>query len=143
MTQQKIFVVIALCATLGLIGCQASDSTSANSDMRDLNAALEDMEVRIGEEQRSISNFTLNGFRAINETSLVITSGVNDRYLLNLTSPCFGLPYATGVRIESRTNNIMTFDNVVVEDLSGQPELCQISKIYALEDVAASGAVVR
>lgn len=137
MTQQKFLALLTFNATLALAACQAPDSATSGSNIRDLDAALADMEVRLGDEQRSISNFTLNGFRAINETSLVVTSGANNRYLLNLTSPCFGLPYATGVRIESRTNNIMTFDNIVVEDLSGQPELCQINKIYELEEMAA------
>lgn len=129
---------------LVLAGCQAADrNVSSSANLRDLDVALDRMEVRLGEEQRSISNFTLNGFSAINESNIVVTSGTRDHYLINLTQPCFGLPYAFGLRFQSRTNNITSFDNVIVNDLTGRPETCQISKIYRLEETGASGAVQR
>ncbi len=134
-TPMAMFV---LTVGLALGACQsASDSTGVNSQ-RDLEAALDRMEVRLGEEQRSISNFTLNGFHPIDESNLVVTSGTNDHYLINLTIPCLGLPYAFGMRFQSRTNNITSFDNIIVNDLSGQPESCQISKIYKLEEIGES-----
>lgn len=124
---------------LGLGACQAPDPGEvAANNQREIEAELDRMNVRVAEEERSISNFTISGFRPINESNLVVTSGVNDHYLINLTIPCLGLPYAFGMRFESRTGNITSFDNVIVNDLSGRPESCQISKIYRLEDVAAA-----
>lgn len=96
------------------------------------------MQVTLGEEQRSISNFTINGFKPINENSLVVTSGVNDHYLINLTTPCLGLPWAFGLRVDGLTSNIRSFDNIIVNDLSGRPERCQISSIYRLDDAVQS-----
>jgi hypothetical protein len=126
--------------SLGLGACQSPGQGSvAESNRRDLDDALDRMEVRLGEEQRSISNFTINGFKPIDESNLVVTSGTNDHYLINLTIPCLGLPYAFGMRFESRTSNITSFDNIIVNDLSGRPESCQISKIYRLEDIGAGG----
>jgi hypothetical protein len=135
---QKLTVIVFIGLAAGLGACQAPNagSYSANSQ-RELDAALDAMEVRLGEEQRSISNFAVNGFRPINESNVVVTSGVRDHYLLNLTIPCLGLPYAFNMRIDSRSSNITSFDNILVSDLGGQLESCQISKIYRLEDTGA------
>jgi hypothetical protein len=138
MNQLNAIALLGVILALG--ACQApspgSSSYSANNQ-RDLDEMLDRMEVRLGEEQRSISNFTINGFRPINESNVVVSSGVRDHYLINLTTPCLGLPYAFNMRIASRSNNITSFDDIVVSDLSGRPESCQISKIYRLEETAA------
>lgn len=142
MKQQMTIALLG--SVLGLTACQATDPMDSDTNsLRALDAALDRMEVRLGEEQNSISNFTLNGFKAINESNLVVTSGTQDHYLINLSAPCFGLPNAFSMRFESRTNNITSFDNVVVNDLTGRPELCQISRIYRLEETGAGGAELR
>jgi hypothetical protein len=129
----KLIAVVLAGLVLG--ACQSPRPSSlAASGRSDLELALDRMEVRLGEEQRSISNFTLDGFRAIDESNLVVTSGTKDHYLINLSIPCLGLPYAFGMQFESRTSNITSFDSIVIEDLSGRPEACQISKIYRLEE---------
>jgi len=138
MKQKQPNALILFGLTLGLGACQAPGPGSYGAnEQREIDAALDRMEVRLGEEQRSISNFTVNGFRPINESNVVVTSGVNDHYLINLTIPCLGLPYAFTMRVDSRTSNITSFDDLIVNDLSGQPERCQISKIYRLEETGA------
>lgn len=135
MNRQQAGLLLSLVCALG--GCQASDGNQSGTSAVD--AALERMDVRLGTEQTSISNFTLNGFRAIDDSNLVVTSGTQEHYLVTLAAPCFGLPYAFGVRFETRTSNITSFDHIVVNDLNGRPERCQISRIYSLESAAGNG----
>lgn len=132
MNRQQASVLLGLVCALG--ACQATDGNGSGTSAVD--AALARMDVRLGAEQASISNFTLNGFRAIDDSNLVVTSGTQDHYLVTLAAPCFGLPYAFGMRFETRTSNITSFDHIVVNDLNGRPERCQISRIYSLESVA-------
>ena len=139
MNVKNLYTIALFGLSLGLAACQSADRTDvAGNNLRDLDAALDRMEVRLGEEQSTISNFTLSGFRPINESNLIVTSGTRDHYLINLTIPCLGLPYAFGVRFDSRTSNITSFDNVIVNDLSGRLESCQISRIYRLEETGAN-----
>lgn len=136
------FMRLASClaSLLLVVGCQTagSDTSWQERNQRQIAAELLRMEVRIGEEARSFSNFTVNGFRAINEHSLVVTAGVHDHYLVTLASPCLGLPYAFAVGLQSQTSNVTSFDSIIVRSLHDRPERCRIEHIYHLEDVAAA-----
>lgn len=112
----------------------------ADRNQRQIAAELLRMDVRLGAETTHLSNFTVNGFRAINEQSLVVTAGVHDHYLVTLVTPCLELPWAFTVAFRSRTSNITNFDDLIVNSLHGRPEQCRIDKIFQLEDLAADAA---
>jgi hypothetical protein len=127
---------LALGCVLALAGCKFSyvaDPRQARS-AEEVAAELLRMEVRMGEEVNSLSNFRINGFRPINDSNLVVTAGVHDHYLITLVQPCLDLPYTFTVGFQSRTSNVTNFDSIIVNTLHGRRETCRIDKIYRLDD---------
>lgn len=122
-------VLLSACQLAGMEG------SHQERNQRALAAELLRMEVRIGEEARSISNFSVTSFRAINDEALVVTSGLHEHYLITLAAPCLELPYAFAIGLQSQTSNVTSFDNIVVRSLHDRPEFCRIQRIYHLEDI--------
>lgn len=141
--QHKTALLAAIPLTLLLSSCQLSNGSNTGSvdarNQTEIAAELLRMEVRIANEVQSLSNYTVNGFKAINDMSLVVTAGVHDHYLITLAVPCLGLPYAFTVGFEQRSINISNFDNILVNSLHQRVERCPIARIYHLEDVETDG----
>ncbi len=137
---KRTLLALSLPCLLLLGGCQSLGSGESHEARinRQIAAELLRMEVRMGEETSSVSNFMVNGFRAINEEALVVTAGVHDHYLITLLTPCLDLPYAFSVGFQSRTSQITTFDSIIVGSLHSRVERCRIDKIFHLEDVEAA-----
>lgn len=123
-------LLLAACQTTGMEGSRQE------RNQREIAAELLRMEVRLGDEARSFSNYTVNNFRAINDESLVVTAGLHDHYLVTLVTPCQGLRYAFAVGLQSQTSNVTTFDSIIVRSLHDRPEQCRIQRIYHLEDIS-------
>lgn len=126
----------ALVLTLGLQACAGSgDSGFLDSEARLLKETLEAMQVELGDEVDSVSNFRLNSWRSVNDSSLVVTSGIHDHFLLTLRTPCPALRYAFSIIIESRGMMLRPADTVRVNNLHARPaERCQVEAIYRLLD---------
>ena len=131
-----IRMTLISCLALFTTACQAQEGVESNAQRREreVAVALDNMGVTLGEPVKSLFNFTVNSFNAINETNLIVTAGVHDHYLITLATPCLNLRYAFRVALVSRTSTINTFDTIVVNSLHDMPERCSIDGIYRLND---------
>lgn len=124
-------LMLAACQGAGI----GSGESRAEMNQRALDEVLETMQVSVGEEANSVPNFQINGWKRINDESLVVTAGVHDHYLLTLVAPCYGLDFAFRVAVESRGLNLTRFDDILVNDMHNGLERCRIDRIYKLDDL--------
>ena len=96
--------------------------------------------LRIAEEKTSLSNFTLSGFEAIDDSNLIVSSGTRDSFLISLVNPCLELPFALSIGFERRSTNISNFDSIIVNSQNRQGESCRIERIFRLEDAGTESA---
>lgn len=134
--------IAILSLVLMLAACQGAGIGAGESravmNQRALDDVLETMQVSVGEEVNNVPNFQLNGWKRINDESLVITAGVHDHYLITLLTPCYGLAFAFRVAIESRGLHLTRFDDILVNDMHDGLERCRIDRIYKLDDLPDS-----
>ena len=75
----------------------------------------------------------------INNTNLILWASRTQSYHLQLTPPCQGLRFATGVGFFSRSGSsrrLCTLDSVIVDNGPGIPERCQIQEMIELDDAS-------
>lgn len=141
LTNYQRSTLFVLLIGLFLAGCQSygDGPYSARRDQQ-IQAALDRMGVAMGEPVDSISSYRIRSWSDINDTSLVINTGLHDHYLVTLATPCLGLPYAFTVALSTTTTQVTSFDDVVVEGLDGYTERCRIQEIYELEHLETEAA---
>jgi hypothetical protein len=74
----------------------------------------------------------------INETNMILWASRTQSYHLQLTPPCHGLRFATGVGFFSRSGSrrLCTMDSVVVDNGPGIPERCLIQEMIELDETS-------
>jgi hypothetical protein len=75
----------------------------------------------------------------INNTNLILWASRTQSYHVQLTPPCQGLRFATGVGFFSRSGSarrLCTLDSVIVDNGPGIPERCQIQEMIELDDAS-------
>ncbi|MEZ5490954.1 MAG: DUF6491 family protein [Gammaproteobacteria bacterium] len=98
----------------------------------DISQRLLDMGLEMGEANSRIPRYRVNGWTSIDEYYLIITAGVNDRYLVELTTPCQGLTGAFYVGFSTPDFGLDRFDNIIVRGIDRRPEVCRIRDITRL-----------
>ena len=129
-------------ATAVLLMLAACGSTGINGNERAINMALDDLGVNLGEEINNVPNFRINGWHAVNDSYLIVTTGLHDHYLLSVAPPCPGLDFSFGISFERRTPTLSRGDYVLVDSLHRRGmDRCQIMDITRLvdRDQAADG----
>lgn len=133
----RIIVTMLVAAVISSCSTVAGDESMFARSQRQIDTALAEMGVTVAEPVGSVSNFTLRSFNAINEYSLVVTSGQRKHYLILLATWCPDLNFAFTIAFDSRIGaNITPMDAVVVSSLNRRPERCPIAEIYRLDDVS-------
>lgn len=134
---QRTGLMILLLLGLLVGGCAATPESADRELERAENVykSLIDMGLVRGEEVRRVQNFRINSWQDIDARTLVLRAGVRERYLVELLGYCMGLETATGIGLASNTGSLMATDSILVRGMGGRPERCQISKIWALEDL--------
>lgn len=125
----KLHLYIAGLA-LVLTGC-ASDYQPV-----DIREHLLDMGLEMGESNSRIPRHRVNGWTSIDETFLIVTAGVNNKYLVELSSPCLGLNGAFYVGFSTPDFGIDRFDNLIVRGIDRRREICPIQDITRLYPIA-------
>jgi hypothetical protein len=75
----------------------------------------------------------------INNTNLILWASRTQSYHVQLTPPCHGLRFATGVGFSSKSGSsrrLCTMDAVVVDNGPGIPERCLIQDMIELDDAS-------
>ena len=90
---------------------------------------LQKERMTVGEPAKNLFNFTINGFKSINDTNLLVYAGVKDTYLVKLATPCFDLRHAITVRLDSYSSVLDSFDHVIVGSPFNMRQWCMIDKV--------------
>jgi hypothetical protein len=121
--------IVGLTAGLSLAGC-ASDV-----ERPDIRERLLDMGLEIGESNSRIPRRRVNGWTSIDERYLIVTAGVNDKYLVELSTPCLGLSGAFYVGFSTPDFGVDRFDNIIVRGIDRRRESCPIQDITRLYEI--------
>ena len=121
--------ITGLAFSIALAGC-ASDY-----DRPDIRERLLDMGLEMGETNSRIPRYRVNGWTSIDEYHLIVTAGVNDKYLVELATPCLGLIGAFFVGFSTPDFGIDRFDNIIVRGVDRRREACPIQDITRLYQI--------
>ncbi len=121
-------IAIAGYLLLGLLftGC------AGDYERPDIRDQLLDRGLEMGEANARIPRYRVNGWSSIDENYLIITAGVNDRYLIELSTPCQGLTGAFSIGFTTPNFGLDRFDRIVVRGIDRRREVCSIQDIVRL-----------
>lgn len=122
---------ILMAATLIL----AFTSCATDYERPEIRERLLDMGLEMGEANSRIPRYRVNGWTSIDERYLIITAGVNDKYLVELSTPCLGLTGAFFVGFSTPDFGVDRFDNIIVRGVDRRREVCPIRDITRLYEI--------
>ncbi len=124
------FMILAIAFTL-LTGCSSLTVEEITIEER-----MAERGYLIGPGEQRVTSYQINTWTAVDDEHLIIRSGVQDEYLLELIGPCINLSSAIFVGISSPTSRLDSFGEIVVDSPGIGRERCNIRNIYVLENVA-------
>ncbi len=124
--QRLIRITLLASVAIGLAAC------AGNVKITSVDEILTSKGLVRGEIVNRISNHQIHGWQTVNDENLIITTGVNDAYLISLQSPCYSLRSAYTIGYTSHMSSLDKFDRIVIRDIGNQQESCQIKQIQAL-----------
>lgn len=83
----------------------------------------------------SIPRYRINGWRSLDDENIVITAGVNNRYLIELQPGCFDIENAFSIGFRTPTSRLDRFGRVVYRSSINGVQTCAIRNIYQLERI--------
>ncbi|MFM1897057.1 MAG: hypothetical protein RLZZ385_2131 [Pseudomonadota bacterium] len=122
-------LVLTAIAITWLAGC-ASDGERPSLEQR-----LAEMGYEQGEGNARIPSYRVNGWTSVDDRNLIITAGVNDKYLVKLFTPCFNLPSAFYIGFTTPTGRLDRFESIIVRSPGIGREVCRIEDIVRLYPV--------
>jgi hypothetical protein len=80
----------------------------------------------------------LHDWTPINNTNMILWASRTQSYHVQLTPPCHGLRFATGIGFSSRSGSrrLCTMDAVIVDNGPGIPERCLIQEMIELNETS-------
>lgn len=80
----------------------------------------------------------LHDWTPINDTNMILWASRTQSYHVQLTPPCHGLRFATGIGFSSRSGSrrLCTMDAVIVDNGPGIPERCLIQEMIELNEAS-------
>ncbi|HKY91403.1 MAG TPA: DUF6491 family protein [Nevskiaceae bacterium] len=136
----------AAALALLLAGCATDPSAPQAAPKPDLHAqrvgaALARQQLAVSEEKvEQIWQYRIDGYQTIDDQSVILTNGSNEKYLVELGFPCSGLSTSWNIGFTTTTSNLTRFDKLIVPGAMGQPGGCPIESIMKLEPVAEGEA---
>ena len=110
---------------------------ASQTDRPDLEQILARMGYEQGENNARIPGYQVNGWSSVDDSNLIITAGVNDKYLVKLFSPCFDLGSAFYVGFTTPTGRLDRFESILVRSPGRGLERCRIDDIVRLYPVGS------
>ncbi len=114
-------------------------SCSNTSARPSLDQRLTDMGLQLGEGNSRIPRYRVNGWTEVDDRNLIISAGVKDKYLVQLSAPCLGLDGAFNIGFTTPTGRLDRFDNIIVRSLGIGREICSIQDIFQLQAIDDAG----
>lgn len=129
---KKIIVSITLALLIvSLYGC----SNKVNSNYNRLKIVDNFISDNNLQPQDDVFAFQFRGWSSLDDRHLIIDSGLNKEYLVQLEGYCTDLSHAVNIRINQTVSNRLQkhFDSISV---LGQnfPQNCRIGEVYLLND---------
>jgi len=122
-------LLISVLATFLLAGCAAPAGNQLTVD-----ESLELQGLVRGEGDVRIPSYRITGWNQVNDRNLVVTVGVNDKYLVELRGPCPELEYAFSIGFTiTPINRLDRFGDIILRGPGGSREYCPIANVWALE----------
>lgn len=87
---------------------------------------------RAGQDSAAIPRYRINGWTYLDDENIVITAGVNDRYLLELQRGCFDLRNSFSIAFQTATSRVDRFGRIVYRSRIAGRQTCRILNIVAL-----------
>jgi hypothetical protein len=104
----------------------------ANEPRGNLDSVLIEMGLQTGTANSRLPRYRVNAWRAIDNRSLIVNAGVNDKYLIQLRSSCFNLRSAFYIGFITPDFGLDRFDSIVVRGPGRRIERCSILDIVRL-----------
>ena len=123
---KTLFPVLGASIALLLAGC------ASNSPQPTVQERLMDMGLELVGSNSRIPRPRVNGWSSVDDRHLVVTAGVNDKYLVELSTPCLGLEGAFNVGFRTPDFGLDRFDDIIVRGIDSRPERCPIRNITRL-----------
>jgi hypothetical protein len=120
-------LIVLPCAIAVLAACAVTREDSLTLDEEVLERGYV-----IGEQVRRIQNYRLNGWSYLDQQHLILESGVSDRYLVSLRSPCYELRGAITIGFTNTIGNLTDRDRLIVGTRGSLNETCLIDSLHAL-----------
>lgn len=117
-----------------LLACLLSIACATPAESVNVSDRLMELGYFIGEENQRVPSHRINGWNRIDDRNLIIRAGVQDRYLVELAGPCFGLnsAFRVGFTTPGRLSRVDRFEDIVVRSPGLGVERCPIRNIYTL-----------
>ena len=128
--------------TLAIVGLAAACATTPSDKPKGAAKFAEDP--RLGEKvDRICFNRTIDGFSHTDRDTIVVSTGPNKDYLLEVRGICTNLRHAQSIAIDSPLSCVTRLDAIFVStsafslnDNLGGPQRCIINEIYAWDEDA-------
>ena len=127
-TLGKSFLLLAAVALLASCSATPEQETTLEQKLAAKGYVM-------GEETRSIRNWSLNGWTYVDDYHFIIRSGMRDRYLISLKTRSVNLSSAVFLGFSETAGSLTNTDRVILRDASGRTERIYIDKMYALKQV--------
>ncbi len=123
--------------TVGLLGAALLIGCAAPGESPDMQLRLAEMGYRIVADDQRVPSFPITGWQWADDRHLVISAGLNNRYMVSLASNCEGL--ATAFRVGFTTpgggSRAEHFEDLVLRSPESGAQRCSIRDIYRLADL--------
>lgn len=91
-----------------------------------------------------VSVRTINSFSPLSDQEVLVTAGVNNRYLFTVTGVCQGLRSANRIAVADQTGSICNdnFGRIVFRDFAMGPQSCRVGNIEPVASREAAREIV-
>lgn len=126
----RILRISLISLTLVLSACSGTSTRpSVNDELQAMGLQ------RAMNATATIPRYRINGWRAIDDDNIVVTAGVNNRYLVELQPGCFDLANAFSIGFRTPMNRVDRFDRIIYRSSIAGVQSCTIRNITALERI--------
>ena len=128
---KRLFMLTFSIATL--VACAASQEQAQGLDEKPtVTEILLAKGYVAGAQVRRIQNYRLNGWSYVDSQHVIMTSGVSDRYLVTLKSPCYDLRGAITIGFSTTIGNLSDHDRLIVRAPGDFTDTCLIDTLHEL-----------
>ena len=101
-------------------------------ERQNVESQLFEMGLELGEANSRVPRYRVSGWSSLDGDNLIITAGVNEKYLVRLRPPCINLPGAFSIGFTTPMNSLDRFSRIVIRSSGRGREYCDIEDVVRL-----------